>query len=127
MNKLYSRVLAIAGSIVPVFATPLLARAATRVDESEAVGSWGFGDVFSISDLPNAVKAVINIMLIAAAMVAVIYLIIGGYRYVTAGGNADAAAEARTTILNALIGLVIIFSAFAVVNFVVARFLSQGI
>lgn len=123
MKKIFGYVLAVAGSFVPVLATPLLARAA--VTSNTALNEWSFRSVFTISNLPSAVRSVINIMLIAAAMIAVIYLIIGGYRYVTAGGNADAAAEARTTILNALIGLVIIFSAFAVVNFVVTKFLTN--
>jgi hypothetical protein len=125
MKKFYSFVLALAGSTVPFLATPLLARA-QQVGSSAALNEWGFTSVFKISNLPSAVRSIVNILLVAAGMIAVIYLIIGGYQYVTAGGNSDSAANARTTILNALIGLVIIFSAFAVVNFVVARFLNQS-
>ncbi len=123
MKKFYGYVLAFAGAFVPVLATPLLARA-QQVNANTALGTWDFTP-FRITDFPSAIKSVINIMLIAAAMIAVIYLIIGGYQYVTAGGNADSASAARTTILNALIGLVIIFSAFAIVNFVVSKFLSN--
>jgi len=60
----------------------------------------------------------INIAMMAAGMVAVIYLIIGGFRYVTSGGNAEAIEGAKATILNAIIGLIIIFISFLLVNYI---------
>jgi hypothetical protein len=76
-----------------------------------------------VSDVSKVSKNVINILLLVAGVVAVIVIIIGGYQYVTAGGNADSAAHARSTILNALIGLVIVFAAYALVRFVLDKFL----
>ncbi len=76
-----------------------------------------------VSGVDVASKRIINILLLVAGAVAVIYLIIGGYQYMTAGGNADTSSSARSTILNALIGLVIIFSAYAIVAFVLKKFI----
>jgi len=73
----------------------------------------------TVSNLSDVSQRVINILLLIAAVVAVIYVIIGGYNYITAGGNAEQAAASKTTILNALIGLVIIFAAYAIVRYVV--------
>ena len=78
---------------------------------------------FASGNFETLVQRVINILLALAGAVAVIYVIIGGYQYTTASGNAEQAAAARSTILNALIGLLVIFAAFAIVNFVVIRFL----
>src|SRR5438876_505914 len=50
---------------------------------------------------------VINILLGVVGLVAVIFLIIGGFRYVTAGGNEEAAESGKKTITNAIIGIVI--------------------
>lgn len=72
--------------------------------------------------LEDLVGKIIGILLGIAGVVAVIYIIIGGYQYVTAQGNADAAMAARSTILNALIGLVIIFSAYAIIKYFMDHF-----
>lgn len=72
-------------------------------------------------DLPTFIQTVINAVLVIAGVVAVIFLIVGGYRYITSAGNAESAEAGRTTVLNAIIGLVIIFAAFLIVNFVVDR------
>lgn len=71
--------------------------------------------------LPALIATIINVMLLIAAVVAVIYLIIGGYQYITSGGNAEQAQTGRTTVLNAIIGLVIIFAAYLVVRFIIEK------
>src|SRR3990167_2332425 len=43
---------------------------------------------------------IIQIMLAVAGLVAVIFLIIGGFRYITAGGNSEACGTATKTIPN---------------------------
>lgn len=56
-----------------------------------------------------------------AGMAAIILIIIGGLRYVTSGGDPESARKARNTILNALIGLVVIAISAALITFVVNR------
>lgn len=68
--------------------------------------------------LANYIQDIINAALLLAGVVAVVYLIIGGYRYITASGNAEAIAEAKTTIMNSIIGLVIIFASYVMIDFV---------
>ena len=53
-------------------------------------------------------------------IIAVIMLIIGGIRYVTSGGDAKKVTDAKNTVLYAIIGLIISFLAFAIVNFVIS-------
>lgn len=59
---------------------------------------------------------VIQYCLGIAGLVAVVYLIMGGFSYITAAGNEEQTKKATKTLLNAVIGLVIIFAAFAIVN-----------
>lgn len=68
--------------------------------------------------LESVIVTIINIAFLAAGLVAVIYLIIGGFRYVTSGGNAEAIEGAKATILNAIIGLIVIFISFLLVNYI---------
>ena len=65
-------------------------------------------------------KQVTNTILYIVGIIAVIMLIIGGIRYVTSGGDAKKVTDAKNTVLYAIIGLVIAFLAFAIVNFVIS-------
>ncbi|MEK7556674.1 MAG: pilin [Patescibacteria group bacterium] len=71
------------------------------------------------SNLPTAVTNIINILLILAALVAGIFLIIGGVQYITSGSDESGQEKAKNRILYAVIGLIFIGLAAAIVNFVV--------
>ena len=77
--------------------------------------------VFSIQEFPIFLRSVINIALLLAGVVAVIFLIYGGYMYVTAGGNAEQAAAARTAIFNSIIGLAVILAAYAIISWLAGQ------
>jgi len=65
------------------------------------------------------IKAIINIFLSVAGAVALLVITIAGFRYAASRGTPGAVTQARDAIIYSLIGLVIIISAFAIVNFVV--------
>ncbi len=67
----------------------------------------------------NLVAKIINIVSLVVGAVAVIMLIVGGFRYITSGGKQDSVASAKNTILYAIIGLVIVALAQLVVHFVI--------
>lgn len=64
-------------------------------------------------------KQITNVVLYIVGVIAVIMLIIGGIKYVISGGDAKKVTDAKNTVLYAIIGLVISFLAFAIVNFVI--------
>ena len=74
------------------------------------------------TDLLELVGKVVSIILLVAGIIAFLYLLYGGIQYMTAGGDAEKATAARTTILNSVIGVVIIVIAYAVVTYVVGIF-----
>ena len=71
-------------------------------------------------------KQVTNTILYIVGIIAVIMLIIGGIRYVTSGGDSKKVTDAKNTVLYAIIGLVISFLAFAIVNFVISALPSSS-
>lgn len=73
------------------------------------------------SDLASIFRTVANIMLFLVGAVAVIMLIVGGFRYVTSNGDQNSVTAAKNTIMYALIGIVVAFLAFAAVNFVTSQ------
>ena len=66
---------------------------------------------------------VLNWMIGAAAVICVVMLIVGGYLYMTAGGDEQKVGKATKTLTNAMIGLAICFIAVILVNFVLKNFL----
>ena len=70
------------------------------------------------NSLSDVIGSIIEILLMFAWILAVVYLIIGGYQYITSGGNPDAATKARNTIVGSVIGLIVTFSAYLIVKFI---------
>ncbi len=68
----------------------------------------------------GAFKTITNTVLYIVGVLAVVMLIIGGIRYVVSGGDSKKVTDAKNTILYAIIGLIICFLAYAIVNFVIA-------
>ena len=65
-------------------------------------------------------KQVTNTILYIVGIVAVIMLIIGGIKYLLSGGDSKKVTDAKNTVLYAIIGLVVCFLSFAIVNFVIS-------
>lgn len=59
-----------------------------------------------------------NILLFLVGLIAVIMLIIGGIRYAISGGDQSAVTAAKNTILYAIVGIIVAFMAYAIVQFV---------
>lgn len=78
-----------------------------------------FGDEGIISEI-------INILLFVAGALAVIMLIIGGLRYTISGGNAGSVTAAKNTVLYAIVGLLVAFFAYAIVNWVMGAVAPGG-
>lgn len=92
------------------------------------IDPWYFGlckdntsDV-EITRIPEDIVVIaLNVISIAIQLggyVAIGYVMWGGTRYITANGDSGKIASAKTTIMNALIGLLLTLSAVAIVNFV---------
>ncbi len=69
--------------------------------------------------LPNVIQAILSAIIGAGALVAVVYIVIGGVNYMTSSGDAGKVEKAKKTILYALIGLAICALAFAIVNWAI--------
>jgi len=68
--------------------------------------------------IPNIVSGAIRLILVMAALVAFVFLIIGGIRWVTSGGDKEKTARAQQTLTAALVGLVIVFASWAIIKLI---------
>lgn len=71
------------------------------------------------------IRMVINWLLGIAFGIAILFLIIGGFWYVTSAGNEETAEKGKNTVINAIIGIVIIVLSYVIVN-VVANLVSNS-
>lgn len=73
-------------------------------------------------DLPDIITTIINVMLFIAGALAVIMIIYGGIRYITAHGDEKQVKVAKDTIVYSVVGLIIAIIAYALVTFIFDRF-----
>ena len=73
-------------------------------------------------DLPDIITTIINVMLFIAGALAVIMIIYGGIRYITAHGDEKQVKVAKDTIVYSVAGLIIAILAYALVTFIFDRF-----
>lgn len=86
--------------------------------ESEAISRCKADNDYSITNVWSWVYTVINWVLIAVGIICVVFIIVGGIRYATSGGDPEKVKSAKNTILYALIGLVIAILANVIVQIV---------
>ena len=67
----------------------------------------------------STLTGILNGIIGAASFVAVIFILIGGINYMTSAGDAGKVAKAKSTILYAVIGLIVCVLAFAIVNWAI--------
>jgi type IV secretory pathway VirB2 component (pilin) len=72
-------------------------------------------------DLKGTISQVVNIILGFLGIIAVVIILFAGFKWMTAGGNEEQVGEARKTLLQAVIGLAVVFLAWAIASFVITN------
>jgi hypothetical protein len=96
-------------------------KSALQCGASSAAGNNANG-ASAENDLQDTIINAINIASVIIAVVAVIMIIVGGAKMITSGGNPESVKSARSTVLYAIIGLVIIMLAQLIARFVINIF-----
>lgn len=71
-----------------------------------------------ISELGQLISAVVGTLLIIAALLAFLYLILGGIAWITSGGDKTNMETARNKITHAIVGLIIVGAAWAIMTLI---------
>lgn len=77
----------------------------------------GFEDLANLT-VPGIISGAINLALVVVALVFFAMLIWGGLRWITSRGDKTEVENARNQITNALIGLAIVFVAWAIITLI---------
>ncbi|OGF21051.1 hypothetical protein A2Y83_01820 [Candidatus Falkowbacteria bacterium RBG_13_39_14] len=88
-------------------------------EQSSANALAGETGLSAEKDPREVIVNIINVVLGFLGIVAVVIILIGGFKWMTAGGNEDQVGEAKKWIYSGVVGLLIILASYALANFVV--------
>jgi len=94
-------------------------------DIKNAFGNIGTGAPAGAQSVGDLIISIVSVLLLVAGSIAVVFLMIGGYQYVTAHGNEEASEAAKKTITSSIVGLAVVTLAFAIVR-IISALLLQG-
>lgn len=121
MNKLTGLMVSLA--MATTLATPGIALAQLTSNDL-GVGVVDQDLSLSGGDVRQTAARIINVALGFLGIIAVVIVLIGGFKYMVSGGNDEKTAEARRLIVSGIIGLAIILSAWAITSFVITQLIS---
>ncbi len=108
MKKFKKAVFASVGSLTTTIlaASPVLAQAGDVV-----VPDSGYA-----SNIGNLISALLNLVMVIAAILVFLYLIWGGIEWITSGGDKSKTEGARNKITAAVIGLIVLAASYAILQ-----------
>ena len=83
-------------------------------------GEAGLGD----AGLVGTIAQIIRIALGFLGVIAVVIILLGGFKWMTAAGSDDKVKDAKKLIFSGIIGLVIVLSSYAIASFVIGSIIS---
>lgn len=117
-------------STIAYFGIPSLALAANQADIGNVCnGLTGQFNILCIGsgNAGTVLGAIVNLLFLIAALIALFYLVQGGIRWITSGGDSKQVEGARGQIIAAAVGLAITFLSYLLLNLLLTFFLSTNI
>ena len=124
---------ALVGLAVAIIAIPTISYLGNRIGAGNGSGNISASNnaTLNLNSLPystNTVNGAIVGTILQDAFgiigaLALMFVVIGGLRYVFSSGDPQAAAAARSTVIYALVGLIVAIVAESIVSLVLGRFL----
>jgi len=119
MRRLLIFLTLVAGLLIPI-AVPATALACGGSDNKGQVlqGIGASGSCTNDSQVANVIHAVVSILSLVVGAVAVIMIVLAGFKYITSGGDSGRVSNAKSTLIYALIGVAVAALAQVIVHFV---------
>lgn len=111
--------LIIAATSIAVITQPVAAQGNAKSQVCDSIGQGGDSGCGSgAGRIQGVIETVINILSAVGGIIAVIMIIISGFKFLTAGGDSNNVSSAKNTIVYAIVGLIVIAFAQVIVRFV---------
>jgi hypothetical protein len=109
-------------SALPLALTPVHVASDFQGDACNGISQLGGSTCSSSSgSISNLMRTVINLLSLIVGFVAIVMVIISGFRFITANGDSSSIASARSALIYALVGLVVAAMAQYIVHFVLGK------
>lgn len=115
---------------------PVMASAATSADnlacgvKGDIAGTTGTcnaqDSVQADAKINGIIATAIRIFQVVVGLISVIFIIMGGLKYITSGGDATSVGSAKNTILYAIVGIIVVALAEIIVQFALNRANNAG-
>lgn len=97
---------------------------ATGIGSIKDLFGAGGGDVISDpGDIAGIIKTIFEVAFSAAGVAAMAMIVVGGFNYIFSEGDPQKVVTAQKTIINGVIGLIIVILSVLIFNFVTERLL----
>lgn len=106
------------------FAAPSIVDAEALETEDLLPSTFSDSSGLGEADLEETIAKLINIVLGFLGIIAVVMVLWGGFRWMTAGGSEEKVGDAKKILIAGVIGLAIILAAYAITSFVIGSLLS---
>lgn len=90
------------------------------------ITSADFSPAGLFNSLGKLMSDIIQIMIAVGGILCIIFIIVGGFKFVTSGGDEKKLASAKGTLTYAIVGLIVIILAFVILQ-VVQYFLESNV
>lgn len=95
--------------------------AGSNLEFTETPGQCNVATSDATTKINDIIHTIVNLLTAIVGVVAVIMIIVGGFRYITSGGNDTSVTSAKNTILYAIVGLVVVALAQLIVRFTLSK------
>lgn len=125
--KSMKKLLVSASGLLTYLSSPLVAFAQSvwPVSIDPCTGAGGTADIICKlggNNIANTIRNIIVFFVMLAVIIALVYLLYGGIKWITSGGEKEKVAEARNHIIAALIGLIVVILAVFLLSVILAAF-----
>ncbi len=117
------------GGLYAAAGTSLLAVNSMNSAYADATSTFGGSKVSTNNesgDLENVVQGYVNTFMTFLAIIAVLMILWGGFNILTAAGDDDKVSKGKTIIIQAALGLLVIFLANSIIQWVLRLFTTTG-
>jgi hypothetical protein len=121
MKKLLVMLAVVASLLSPLALSPALVSANFSSSEAKNQACSGINGCTSASSLDKVIKAALNILSAVAGIAAVIMIVVAGFKYITSGGDGGKVSSAKTTLVYAIVGIIIVAMSQFIAQFVIQK------
>jgi hypothetical protein len=121
MKKIYKYLVSLA--ILALVVSPVFMKPALADDDPYGINvvNTGLNNSLSAADPISVTTKIINLALGFLGIIAVVIILLGGFKWMTAGGNEEKTSEAKKLLGAGIIGLVIVLMAWGIASYLITN------